>query len=110
VQARVEPGFIDRVELGPTVQIAPHPGMQLPPFADLLDAPEGWVRLRAPQSEDGGRFYHQETHHRVVEVPEDEPLAAPPTFRWMTLPALKRLMRCGYYVDVELRSLMACLG
>jgi oxidase EvaA len=113
VQARVEPGFIDRVELGPTVQFAPHDEIrreELPPLAEYLDAPAGWVRFSAVQSEDGGRFYHQQTIHRVIELPENEPLDVPPGYRWMSLALLKRLMRRGYTVDIEARSSMACLG
>jgi oxidase EvaA len=115
LQARVEPGFIDRVELAPTVQVAPGNIVRksdLPPLAEYLSAPEAWVRLHAPQSEDGGRFYHADTDHLIVELPEDEQVELPPGFhgRWLTLAAIKRLMASGYYVDVEARSLVSCLG
>lgn len=113
VQARAEPGFIDRVELGATLQVSTGNYARredLPPFADLLSCPPEWVRFRAEQSDDGGRFYHDDTLHLVIEVPEDEPLDAPPSFRWVTLGVLRRLMRCGYLVDIEARSLLACLS
>jgi len=113
VQARVEAGFIDSVELGATLQMSPPNYLRpadLPPFAEYLGCPGSWVRLRAPQSEDGGRFYHDETVHVVIELPEDERVELPPNYRWMRLGLLKRLMRRGYLVNVEARSLMACLG
>jgi oxidase EvaA len=68
------------------------------------------VRFRAEQSDDGGRFYHDDTLHVVIELPEDEQLALPPTFRFVTLGLLRRLMRCGYLVDIEARSLLSCLS
>jgi oxidase EvaA len=101
VQARVEPGLIDAVELGPT--ITGHGS----PYAGLLAS--GSVRLRASQSEDGGRFYHDDTLHSVVEVPEDEPLEERPGYRFMPPALLARLMRRGYVVSIEARSLLACL-
>lgn len=113
VQARVEPGFIDNVELGATLQLSPGNYARredLPPFADYLTADESWVRMRTIQSEDGGRFYHDEKHHVVIEVPEGESVDVPPNYRWMTIAAIKQLMRTGYHVAVEARSLVACLG
>lgn len=112
VQARTEPGLIDAVELGATLQLSPgnyDPGT-LPPLAEYLDAPPDRIRLRTVQSEDGGRFYHDEKLHLVIEVPEGERVDAPPSYRWMTLALLKRVMARGYHVTVEARSLIACLG
>ena len=113
VQARAEPGFIDGVELGATLQLSPGNYLRpadLPPFAGYLDAPDAWVRLRAPQADDGGRFYHDEPEHLVIELPEDEAVDLPPRYRWMTLALLQRMMRRGYNVCIEARSLMACLA
>lgn len=115
VQARAEPGLFDALELAPTLQLAPGDygagGAPLPPLAELLTGSAGRVRWRAPQSEDGGRFYHDDKEHLLIELPEDEPLAAPPGYRWMTLGLLERLVSCGgYIVGVEARSLLACLA
>jgi oxidase EvaA len=110
VQARAEPGFLDSVELGATMQFTRgnySSPASLPPFAEYLDGP---ARIRALQSEDGGRFYHDDTTNLVVEVPEAERLELPPNYRWVTLGLLKRLSARGYYVDIEARSLLACLG
>jgi oxidase EvaA len=112
VQAMVQPGLTDRLELAATVQLTP--GTQsgpedLPPLAEYLNAPESWVRLKAVQSEDGGRFLHADTTHVVINVPEDHTIDAPDNYRWMTLGSLNRLIRSGHYVNVEARSLIACL-
>ena len=112
VQARVEPGFIDGVEICATLQCSPGNFARtadLPPFADYLDCPPSWLRLRARQSEDGGRFYHDDTTHVVVELPEDERPDLPPNYRWMRLGLIRRVMRRGYTVAIEARSLLACL-
>jgi len=112
VQAMVQPGLTDRLELAPTVQFSPgyHRGPQdFPPLTEYLDAPESWTRLDAIQSEDGGRFSKADTRHLVVELPEDHKIEAPDNYRWMTLSLLSRLIHFGYHVNVEARSLAACL-
>ncbi|WP_331729457.1 NDP-hexose 2,3-dehydratase family protein (plasmid) [Streptomyces sp. NBC_01003] len=112
VQAQVQPGLTDRLELAPTVQFSPgyHRGPQdFPPLTEYLDAPESWIRLKAIQSEDGGRFSKADTLHQVVQLPEDHEIEAPDNYRWMTLAQLNRMTRFGYHVNVEARSLAACL-
>ncbi|MGW0991821.1 NDP-hexose 2,3-dehydratase family protein [Streptomyces sp. NPDC002520] len=112
VQAMVQPGLTDRLELAPTVQFSPgyHRGPQdFPPLTEYLDAPESWIRLDAVQSEDGGRFSRADTRHLVVEIPEDHEIEAPDNYRWMTLNLLNGLTQFGYHVNVEARSLAACL-
>jgi oxidase EvaA len=112
VQAMIQPGLTDRLELAATVQLTPesYNGPEdFPPLAEYLDAPESWIRLNAPQSEDGGRFLYADTTHVVVDVPDGHTVEAPGNYRWMTLGLLNRLIRSGYYVNVEARSLLACL-
>jgi len=82
---------------------------ELPPLVEYLTSPVSQVRLKSVQSEDGGRFYRADTTHLVIELPEDHPIDAPENYRWMTLGLLSRLTHYGYYVNVEARSLIACL-
>jgi oxidase EvaA len=112
VQAMVQPGATDRLELAATVQIAPgylRGAQDLPPLVEHLTSAAAVTRVRSVQSEDGGRFQRADTEHIVVELPADQPVEAPDNYRWMTLGLLDRLTRYGYYVNVEARSLMACL-
>ncbi|WP_410655373.1 NDP-hexose 2,3-dehydratase family protein [Amycolatopsis sp. lyj-112] len=112
VQAMVQPGLTDRLELAATIQLAPgyQRGPQdLPPLAEYLTSPVSQIRLDSVQSEDGGRFHRADTKHLVIELPEGHPVDAPENYRWMTLGMLNRLTHSGYYVNVEARSLMACL-
>lgn len=112
VQAMVQPGSTDRLELAATIQLAPgysRVARELPPLVEYLTSPISRVRLKSVQSEDGGRFYRADTTHLVIEVPEDHPIDAPDNYRWMTLGLLNRLTHFGYYVNVEARSLLACL-
>jgi dTDP-4-dehydro-6-deoxy-alpha-D-glucopyranose 2,3-dehydratase len=112
VQAMIQPGLTDRLELAATVHLSPGSyarPQDRPPLAEYIDAPPSWVRVNASQSEDGGRFLHADTTHLVVEIPEDHVIEAPDNYRWMSLGLLSRLIRSGYYVNIEARSLIACL-
>ncbi|MGX7758553.1 NDP-hexose 2,3-dehydratase family protein [Streptomyces angustmyceticus] len=115
VHARVEGGFLDTVELGPTVQCVPGnhaalPPGERPPFLDtVLTAPPGRVRYAAVHSEEGGRFLHAESRYLLVEAGDAVPDALPPGYRWVTPGALGALVRHGHYLNVQARSLLALL-
>ncbi|MBY8870767.1 NDP-hexose 2,3-dehydratase family protein [Micromonospora sp. PLK6-60] len=115
VHARVEPGFIDKVELGPTVQCTPEnhtdlPADRQPRYLDyVLAADPARIRFDALLSEEGGRFLDAQNRYLVIEVEEDFPLRAPDGYRWLTIGQLGELLRHGHYVNVQARSLVACL-
>ncbi len=112
VQAVVQPGLTDRMELAATIQLSPgnYRGRQdFPPLVEYLHSPDSWVRLKNVQSEDGGRFLHADTTHVVINVPDDHVIETPENYCWMSLGVLNRLISYGYYVNVEARSLLACM-
>ncbi|MEQ4715013.1 NDP-hexose 2,3-dehydratase family protein [Nonomuraea sp. B19D2] len=109
MQARVEPGYVDVIELAPTVQCTPRNHERLPPFvAEVLSTHPDQIRLDVTLSEEGGRFYQTRTRYLVVEVPSAEGLEGP-AFRWMTLAQLVDLLRHSNYLNIQSRSLVACL-
>jgi oxidase EvaA len=112
VHARVEPGFIDTVELGPTLQLNQenYVGLPQPLYLDyVLGADPGRIRFDAFLSEEGGRFFDAQNRYMVIEVEDDFPVHCPQGYRWITLGQLSELLRHGYYVNVQARSLIACL-
>ncbi|MGW4940882.1 NDP-hexose 2,3-dehydratase family protein [Actinoplanes sp. NPDC004185] len=113
VNARVEGGFLNTVELGPTVQCVPanHPAGRWPRFLDLvLGAGPDRIRYEAVHSEEGGRFLNAESRYLFVEADERTARADPPPgFRWVTPARLAGLLRHGHYVNVQARTLLSCL-
>lgn len=117
VQARAEGGFLDTVELAPTVQCTPGnhahlPAADRPPFLDaVLDAPPSRIRYRAVHSEEGGRFLNARCRYLLVDAdPAAVPLDPPPGYAWATPAQLRDLTRHGHYLNVESRTLLACLN
>ncbi|MFC4560997.1 NDP-hexose 2,3-dehydratase family protein [Nocardiopsis mangrovi] len=115
--ARTEGGFRDTVELGPTVQCDPGSHRHLPPAARpayldaVLNAPPERVRYRAVHAEEGGRLLNAENSYLVVEASgPDARRPPPPDFRWVTPDQLGMLVRHGQYVNVQARTLLACIN
>ncbi|MUL41468.1 NDP-hexose 2,3-dehydratase [Streptomonospora sp. PA3] len=115
VHARAEPGFLDTVELGPTVQCtpenwAPVPDSARPRFLDLV-ASRGRVPYKALHSEEGGRFLNAESDYLFVEADGHEaPLQAPPGYTWVTPGQLNSLAAHSHYLNVQCRTLLAALN
>jgi oxidase EvaA len=115
VQARVEPGFVDVVELAPTVQCTPENYEHLgpagaPPFLDVVRAAGPDRRLFDVElSEEGGRFFHARSRYLVIDVGDEIPVETRPDYRWMTLPQLTGLLQHSHYVNVQARTLVTAL-
>lgn len=116
VQLRAEPGCADGAELAPTVQCTPGNYDLLPPAArpafldDVLSADPRSVRFDTVLSDEGGRFHHSRSRHLVVELDERAERPERPGYRWLALGQLHELLRHGPYVNMQTRSLLACLA
>ncbi|WP_438873743.1 NDP-hexose 2,3-dehydratase family protein [Streptomyces alkaliterrae] len=117
VNAKVEAGFLDTLELAPTVQANPGnwrhlPAEDRPPFLDLaLNPPSDRVRYAATHSEEGGRFLNAESRYLFIETDESQtPLQPPPGYQWATPGQLGALTAHGHYVNVQARTLLSCVN
>ncbi|WP_027659896.1 NDP-hexose 2,3-dehydratase family protein [Salinispora fenicalii] len=110
VRATVEAGFLDTVELGPTVQCVPASHDTPPPFLDaVLGAPPERIRFETVHAEEGGRFLNAVSRYLIVDVDDTNTLSdLPPGYRWVTAGQLTTLVRHGHYLNVQARSLLAC--
>ncbi|GAA4900162.1 NDP-hexose 2,3-dehydratase family protein [Streptomyces coeruleoprunus] len=118
VHAKVEAGFLDTVELAPTVQATPEnwqhmAAQERPPFLDtVLSARDrGAVRYEAVQSEEGGRFLNARIRYMFVEADEQTAALDPgPGYQWATPEQLNSLSAHGHYLNVQARTLLACIN
>ncbi|MFB7498517.1 NDP-hexose 2,3-dehydratase family protein [Streptomyces sp. NPDC056161] len=114
VNARIQPGYLDVVELAPTVQATPGNYTVLPDAArprflgEVLAAAPDRIRFDSLLSEEGGRFHQARNRYLVIETDEDYEPENAADFRWLTLHQLVGLLRHSHYVNVEARSLIAC--
>ncbi|XVQ90078.1 NDP-hexose 2,3-dehydratase family protein [Microbispora siamensis] len=114
VHARVEAGYLDVVELGPTVQCVPgnYPDPATRPlFLDYVEAAgAAQVRYSAILSEEGGRFYQAQSRYSLIETGEEFPLEVPPGYRWMTADQMEGLLKHNNYLNVQARTLLVALA
>ncbi len=116
VQGKVEAGSFDVLEIAPTVQCVPDnykntPKENKPAFLDyILNADEKNILHSSFQSEEGGRFYHQQNRNLILKTDDAFPTQIPEDFMWITLAQLKQLVRFSNYLNIETRSLLAILG
>jgi oxidase EvaA len=115
VHARVEPGYLNIVELGPTVQCTPEnyahlPAAARPRFLDLVEGarPER-ILFDTVLSEEGGRFLNARNRYLIVETDEDIRADVPDGYRWVTLRQLGELLKYSHHVNVQARTLVAAL-
>lgn len=114
VQAKIECGNFDVVEMAPTVQCLTgnykDGYLYSPPFLDyVLKAAPGQVLFDTKQSEEGGRFYHEQNRNMLVAAGEDFPESVPENYMWMTLGQIKEFLRFNNYLNIQARSLIAAL-
>ena len=111
VQAKLEPGNRDLLELAPTVSCsryeARYQAPDRPHFMELFVEPElAKVRYSTVQSEEGGRFFHFLNQNMIVEMAPTERLDLPEHYSWMTMRQIQELVRHSYF-NIEARSLLA---
>lgn len=113
VQAKMECGNRDVFELAPTVQCLTgniYDGTPRPPFTDyVLNAKPEQVVFDTLQSEEGGRFYHEQNRNMLVIADEDFDLDVPATYCWMALGQINNFLLYNNYINIQARSLIAAI-
>lgn len=109
VQAKLEVGNHDVLEMAPTVQCltGSYRRPEYPvPFLDVFERRAGTVRFDTLLSEEGGRFYREENRYMMIEV--DGEVEVPPRFTWVSYGQAKEFIKFNNYFNVEARTLVAC--
>lgn len=115
IQAKLECGNFDILELAPTVQCLTgavgKEAHEKPDFYDyVVNASKKQLIIDALQSEEGGRFYHEQNRNLIVEADESFPLNLPPRFTWMTLSQIYEFLRFNNYLNIQARSLISAIN
>jgi dTDP-4-dehydro-6-deoxy-alpha-D-glucopyranose 2,3-dehydratase len=111
VQAKVEPGNLDIVELSPTVTCSNYlfiSNEKIKPFLfdEIFDTNNNIIYDQR-QSEEGGRFYRIQNRNMIVEL-RHKLGEMPSNYIWMTLSQIKEFMRYGMF-NIEARSIISSI-
>ena len=109
VQAEIECGNLDIFELGPTVSCVEsnHQSNSVPFLNYINSVKEEQIIYKAMQSEEGGRFFHEQNLNIIVEADESFDENIPFNFKWMTFNQLLFFIKFNNIVNIGARSLLA---
>lgn len=116
VQAKLESGNFDIVEMAPTVQCLTgnyRKGANeytIPYLEEVLNAPEDKIWYATYQSEEGGRFFQEQNLNTIVEVGEEFPIEVDPNYCWMTLNQMMSFVTYNNYLNIAARSLLSAIS
>lgn len=115
VQAKVEIGCFDVLEIAPTVQCLTgnyREGQNeySVPFIEYFLNPVNFKIIhKTLQSEEGGRFFKEQNLNMIIESPDDFPIEIPENYCWMTLSQLLLFMKFNNYLNIATRNLLALI-
>ena len=113
MQAKIEPGNINKIQLSLTIQATKsnftqkHGGAK-PAYLDyFINASKYHIIADQIQSEQSSRFLGKRNRNIIIEVDEDVEVL--PSHMWMTLKQIKELMREDNLVNMDTRTVLSCL-
>jgi len=111
MQAKVEPGNVNCVQLSPTLQATKsnytraHKGKS-PAYLDLfIKAKPDQILIDQLQSEQGARFLRKRNRNIIIKVEEDIDLID--NFIWLTLGQIKALMSHDNLINMDTRTVIS---
>lgn len=111
MQAKIEPGNINCVQISPTIQATKSNftrahGGKLPTYFELFEHSGQYeVIYDQIQSEQATRFYKKRNRNMIMIV--DEEFEIYPNFKWMTLGQIKKLMEVDNLVNMDTRTVFS---
>jgi oxidase EvaA len=116
VQAKLEAGNFDVIEMAPTVQCLTGDyragkNEYVVPYLDVvLNAPKDKIWYNSYQSEEGGRFFHDQNLNIIVEVGDDFPVEVKDNYCWMTLNQMLSFITYNNYLNSSARNLISAIS
>lgn len=111
MQAKVEPGNINHVQISPTLQATKsnysrvHRG-RVPPYLDYFQqATRKQILFDQLQSEQGARFLKKRNRNIMLKIDEEIPIYD--NFIWLTLFQIKELMSYDNVVNMDTRTVIS---
>lgn len=112
MQAKIEPGNVNCVQISPTIQATKSNftrahGGRMPFYFDYFEkaSENGIVLYDQIQSEQGSRFYGKRNRNIILLIEQDIPVYD--NYKWMTLGQIKELMKIDNLVNMDTRTVLS---
>lgn len=113
VQAKLECGNFDILEMAPTVQCitGSYENSTEVPFLDyILKIKPKQIRYDSVQSEEGGRFFREQNRNLIIEADVDFPLEIPDNYIWVTYSQLSVFIKFNNFLNIQARSIFSLIS
>lgn len=113
MQAKIEPGNVNKIQISPTIQATKsnftqmHGGKKPPYLEYFTNVKAENIIVDQIQSEQSSRFYKKRNRNTVILVNED--IEVLPNYKWMTLFQIKQLMKIDNLVNMDTRTVISCI-
>lgn len=113
MQAKIEPGNVNKIQISPTIQATKsnftqkHGGRKPAYLEYFVNAKKEQIIVDQIQSEQSSRFLGKRNRNIIIKVREEVEVL--PSHMWMTLSQIKELMKIENLVNMDTRTVLSCL-
>ncbi|MBD5105734.1 MAG: dNDP-4-keto-6-deoxy-glucose-2,3- dehydratase, partial [Lachnospiraceae bacterium] len=113
MQAKIEPGNINKIQISPTIQATKSNFMQahggkVPAYLEYFADTQSYeVIVDQIQSEQASRFLGKRNRNIIIKV--DDEVEVLESHKWMTLGQIKELMKIDNLVNMDTRTVISCI-
>lgn len=113
MQAKIEPGNVNKIQISPTIQATKSNFMQThggkaPAYLDYFSHKKNYEIIEDQiQSEQSSRFLGKRNRNIIIIVEDDVPVLD--SHKWMTLGQIKQLMHYDNLVNMDTRTVISCI-
>lgn len=115
MQAKIEPGNVNTIQISPTIQatksnFTQKHGGKKPAYLDyFLKADAKQIIVDQIQSEQSSRFYKKRNRNIIIRLDEDAKIEVLPGYKWMTLGQIKDFIRIDNMVNMDTRTVLSSI-
>lgn len=113
MQAKIEPGNVNKIQISPTIQATKSNFMQthggkVPAYLEYFSNKHNYeIIVDQIQSEQSSRFLGKRNRNIIIVVNDD--IEALESHKWMTLGQIKQLMGYDNLVNMDTRTVISCI-
>lgn len=113
MQAKIEPGNINKIQISPTIQatksnFTQSHGGRAPAYLEFFSNKNNYeIVADQIQSEQSSRFLGKRNRNIIIIVDEEIPVLE--SHKWMTLGQIKQLMAYDNLVNMDTRTVISCI-
>lgn len=113
MQAKVEPGNLNKIQISPTIQATKSNFMQahggkIPDYLEYFSNKNSYqIIVDQIQSEQSSRFWGKRNRNIIIII--EEKIEVKENYKWMTLGQIKELMKYNNLVNMDTRTVLSCV-